>query len=173
MKASIGRIILYVLGEGDVSQIESRRAASGAYVGNIPRAGQVVPAIVVAAWGGEDDKINGQAVLDGLDSHWITLRAYDAAKTPGTWHWPERVAALEPPKTEPKVTLKTLEPVLLQLCRLIEACPASTEQSDAAALATNLLFAVSMINRDQKIGHHLEQLFGAAQTVQPPNPQQS
>lgn len=155
MKAAIGRIIHYVLGAGDVSQIESRRAASGSYVGNIPRPGQVVPAIVVAAWGGDDDLINGQAWLDGIDSLWLTSREYDADKSPGTWHWPERS---DPPKARlsHEDALKHIQPGLLRLCHLIEQLPAQPLQTSASFLATNILFAVSQLNRGGELGNVLE-----------------
>lgn len=95
MKASLGRTILYVLGEGDVALIQHNRALFGGCpkhpfeFGNPVKAGDIVPATVTNAWGGSNDLVNGKAMLDGYDCLWLTSRAFNEGKEPGTWHWPK------------------------------------------------------------------------------------
>lgn len=81
-----GRIVLYTLSENDARLIEHRRAISRIGHGNSPREGDRVPMIVVRVW---PDGVNGQAILDGDDSLWLTSRA--EGDGPGTWAWPPRV----------------------------------------------------------------------------------
>ncbi|TLF34002.1 hypothetical protein FE256_02240 [Microbacterium sp. 5K110] len=92
-----GRIVLYTLSEADVHAINRRRSdatASGVggthsgaqvHVGNEARVGDVVPVVVVRVW---PDGINGQALLDGNDTLWLTSRR--EGTEPGTWAWPPR-----------------------------------------------------------------------------------
>lgn len=98
MQPTIGRIVHYILSAQDAEQINKRRTdwaesvaetASGfvAHVGNEAREGQVLPMMVVAAWGG--DAVNGQVHLDGNDTFWATSRK--EGDEPGTWSWPPRV----------------------------------------------------------------------------------
>ena len=96
--SSIGRVVHYVLSDSDAIEINRRRVAqphapgwppgAQAHVGNMARAGDEVPALVVVVWSA--DMINGQAFLDGTDSLWITSRHEGQPGEPGTWHWPER-----------------------------------------------------------------------------------
>ena len=74
-----GRIVLYKLSQRDAESILLRRSR-GEGVGNVPREGDVVPAIVVRVW---QHGINGQAILDGNDSLWLTSRP--EGDEPGTW----------------------------------------------------------------------------------------
>jgi hypothetical protein len=110
-----GRTVLYRLSERDCEQINRRRNdsirhfrdntgdAPGwiAHVGNLVSAGEIVPMVIVAIWpakgypkdwGGDKptDRVNGQAILDGNDSLWVTNAAEGHAD--GQWHWPVRKA---------------------------------------------------------------------------------
>lgn len=78
-----GRVVLYQLSQRDAEQIEFDRNQRTGAPGNTPRAGDIVPAIVVRVW---PDGINAKAVLDGADSLWLTSRKQGT--TPGTWAWP-------------------------------------------------------------------------------------
>lgn len=106
---SIGRIVHYVLTEQDVDAINRRRAdaarnmshhrerADGSQVhfGNSVAAGDVFPLVITRVWSGSG--VNGQVLLDGNDTLWVTSRVNneerDAADKcqPGSWHWPPRV----------------------------------------------------------------------------------
>jgi hypothetical protein len=108
MKITIGRTVLYVLSDEDAKQINRRRTDSGsisdriklekwplgaqAHIGNPVGAGDIRPAVAVRVFGeGDKPPVNLQVLLDGNDVYWATSRAEDAAKTQGTWHWPDRV----------------------------------------------------------------------------------
>lgn len=102
-KATIGRIVHIELPAADAEAINRRRAdaqrsmaqhreaadGSQIHVGNTAYAGDVAAAIVVRAWGGDNDLINAQVFLDGNDAYWVTSRAYGDG--PGQWSWPPRV----------------------------------------------------------------------------------
>lgn len=102
-----GRTVLYVLSKYDVEYINRLRAAGrnhqlagGAqkHVGNVHHEGDVVPLIVVRVWPdeyGSNSGVNGQAILDGNDSLWVTSAR--EGTEPGNWHWP---------KIEPKDVLE-------------------------------------------------------------------
>lgn len=88
MKVSVGRIVNYVLPE----HMSKRNV------------GEVRPAIVVKVWSeGAEVSEGGNAVqlqvfIDGSNDtpggencRWATSVCYSEQKTPGTWHWPERV----------------------------------------------------------------------------------
>jgi len=80
-----GRIVLYKLSANDADTINHRRAISHRGKGNVTRAGDVVPLIVVRVW---PDGVNGQAILDGDDAHWVTSARQGDAE--GQWAWPHR-----------------------------------------------------------------------------------
>lgn len=101
MQPTIGRIVLYTLGEADAAAINKRRAdfmafqqtlagapESGhvAHVGNHVDAGNVYPAVVVRAFGGP--AANLKVLLDGTDDYWATSRSEGDAE--GQWAWPAR-----------------------------------------------------------------------------------
>lgn len=80
---SVGRIVHYVLEAG-------------------PHQGEHRPAIIVQVW--SDSSVNLQVFVDGSNDYfrnqgpepltlWRTSKHPDPAFTPGTWHWPEYVAA--------------------------------------------------------------------------------
>jgi hypothetical protein len=100
---TIGRIVHYRLSEQDADAINRRRAdayrnraeiaesAVGyvAHSGNSAAAGDVYPMVVVRAWGGEaDSHVNGQVLLDGNDTLWVT--SVTAGDGPRSFFWPPR-----------------------------------------------------------------------------------
>ena len=89
MNVTIGRIVRYRLSADDVARLMSRPRT-----GNFHEVGQEVPLIVVVVWPNEFGPnyagVNGQAILDGNDTLWIT--SAKEGTEPGTWAWPERVA---------------------------------------------------------------------------------
>jgi hypothetical protein len=108
-KPSIGRIVHYTLGEGDVTVIDqqSPMVVDGRQVRNSVHAGDVYPAVIVRVFGSEC--ANLRVLLDGTVDYWATSRAFDdpeVERTPrysptpdhegpghagATWHWPPRV----------------------------------------------------------------------------------
>lgn len=98
---TIGRLLQYVLTEQDAKAINLRRAACrdwarvvrgwpdgvAVFSGNTAEAGQAFPLLVTRVFG-TDGKVNGQVLLDGNDSHWVTsaIEGFE----PGTWSWPVR-----------------------------------------------------------------------------------
>ncbi len=92
MKPAINRIVLYVLSQKDCDLINTRRA-KGDIFANAPYVGDILPLIICRVWPPElydgKDSINGQVMLDGNGSHWVTSVHPCADKTPGSWHWPE------------------------------------------------------------------------------------
>lgn len=94
-KPSVGRIVHYRLSAQDVASIQARRGAPSVqhHTGNPVAEGDVVPLVIARVWpdeGGPDiPGVNGQALLDGRDTHWVTS-AHEGAE-PGTWAWPPRV----------------------------------------------------------------------------------
>jgi hypothetical protein len=105
---TIGRIVHYCLTEHDAKAINRRRVHDGSskpdwpmgaqsHTGNGVRGGELVPMIVwphhVVVWPNEHgpnfDGVNGQVILDGNDSLWVT--SVKEGTDPGTWRWPEIV----------------------------------------------------------------------------------
>lgn len=123
-----GRTVLYTLSEQDAEQINRRRtngsdiaarmkacveskdhdlifgwpAGAQAHIGNPAVAGVVVPLVVVRVWphefGQDMPGVNGQAILDGNDTLWVTSAREDLEPLaegqlhrPGMWFWPPRV----------------------------------------------------------------------------------
>ena len=104
MEEIIGSIVHYVLNQDNVNEINRRRGMAGSLPENWPRTAQMhvgnpvtpgehIPMIVVAVWpnefGPDVHGVNGQALLDGNDSLWVTSVKYDGGTAQGTWHWPE------------------------------------------------------------------------------------
>lgn len=94
-KLTVGRIVRYVLSAADCRAIEDNEdlvnqliRGNPILVGNTPREGEIVPAVVVVPW--SDTRFNGQAFLDGNQNVWLTSVSLDQeTKRPGTWHWAE------------------------------------------------------------------------------------
>lgn len=110
MIPTVGRIVHYRLSKQDAEQINVRRsdfrafeaghkhphepgqpAATGhiAHVGNSASAGDIHPMIIVRVWGQTPDSaVNGQVLLDGNDTLWVTSVSRGDAER--RWTWPER-----------------------------------------------------------------------------------
>lgn len=82
---TLGRIVQYVLNEGDVAAINQMHPDKSKR--NPVRAGQTLPAIVVATFGGTT--VNLRVLLDGYGEYWATSR--QEGDGPFYWHWPARV----------------------------------------------------------------------------------
>lgn len=97
------RVVLYTLTEQNASDINKRRedakrhiqehrdVADGSqiHVGNKAKAGDVLPMTIVRAWGNQPtSSVNGQVMLDGNDTLWVTSVA--CGEKPGTFAWPVR-----------------------------------------------------------------------------------
>lgn len=104
MIPTIGRIVHYRLGEHGAAQINKRREdaykhigehreksdGSVVHAGNAVRAGDVYPLIITRTWGeSEGSLVNGQLLLDGNDSFWVTSAAEGDGE--GNWFVPPRV----------------------------------------------------------------------------------
>jgi hypothetical protein len=101
---TVGRIVHYVLSESEADVINRFRNISGngpdnlgvgaqVHQGNRVSAGEHVAMIVVAVWDhqpeGGNGCCNGQVLLDGNDSVWVTSCTYGEDNRPGSWHWIE------------------------------------------------------------------------------------
>lgn len=109
MQPTTGRILHYKLSAADAEKINRRRTTGSAiadriqvdkwplgaqaHIGNTAREGDVVPLMVVRVWpdeyGAGAPGVNGQAMLDGNDTLWVT--SVKEGAEPGTWTWPPRV----------------------------------------------------------------------------------
>jgi hypothetical protein len=77
----VGETVLYTLTEQDARQIAEQRPEHKT-VGNKAEAGQVLPMTIVRCWGTTpESSVNGQVLLDGNDSLWVTSRS--AGEGPG------------------------------------------------------------------------------------------
>lgn len=98
-----GRIVYFVFDEQRAAEVMRRRTTgqsiadrvksfawpigAQAHVGNAVAAGDICPAMVLKAWHDVEGVSNLKVMLDGSDEYWATSIPFDAAKTPGTWHW--------------------------------------------------------------------------------------
>lgn len=76
MIPSPGRIVAYTLTEQDVQMVGGRRREHlGDLQGNSPAPGEVYPLVITRVWGDhEGSAVNGQVMLDGNDTLWVTSR---------------------------------------------------------------------------------------------------
>jgi len=107
VSATIGRIVHYRLSAADAEQVNRRRTAHAPsdvygnlppwpacaqrHVGNAVHEGQTLPCIITQVWPneyGNHEGVNGQVLLDGSDSLWVTSRK--EGTEPGEWSWPPR-----------------------------------------------------------------------------------
>lgn len=103
-KPSIGRIVRYTLSDYDVAEVNRRRNdaykamaqhrdnadGSQVHVGNAVNPGEAYPMIITRVWGDQPTSaVNGQVLLDGNDSLWVTSRG--CGDEAGQYAWPERV----------------------------------------------------------------------------------
>ncbi len=100
MIPSQGRIVAYILSEADAIEINRRRADAAAkldwhrenktgavvHSGNPVTAGDTYPMVITKVWGpSEGSAVNGQLLLDGNDTLWVTSRTQGV----GEYHWTE------------------------------------------------------------------------------------
>lgn len=81
--AQLGEMVRYTLTEGDVRRLDNDRLTSLAY-GNLPHAGDTVPAIVVAV---DRETINLHALMDGNDRLWVANVEHGDGY--GKWYRPD------------------------------------------------------------------------------------
>lgn len=89
MKPTIGRIVLYTLGEQDASDI-NRMIAQRLHirvVGNPAVCDQTFPMIITAVT--SECFVSGQVFLDGNYTHWV--ERVGEGRGPTCWSWPPRV----------------------------------------------------------------------------------
>lgn len=74
MIPSPGRIVEYTLSEEDVNRIALNRGTrAGSNQGNFVSLGDKYPMVIVRCWGSEETSlVNGQVLLDGSDTLWVT-----------------------------------------------------------------------------------------------------
>lgn len=87
MTPSVGRIVHYRLNTHDVSRIVARRdARADLQQGNSTAAGDVFPMVIVRVWGNTPESaVNGQVLLDGYDTLWVTSVTQGDGETDGQW----------------------------------------------------------------------------------------
>lgn len=93
VEPTLGQSVLYVLGEGDVAEIDRLVPmvnAAGRQARNAVHLGQALPAMVVATFGGST--VNLAVQLDGIGTYWATSRQEQETGRvqPGRWHWAGR-----------------------------------------------------------------------------------
>lgn len=84
----LGDVVEYTLSTGDVVDIMARRTSFANHValpistlGNEPKLGDVVPAMIVRVW--PSDMVNLKVFLDGGDHHWA--QSVKRGGGPGTY----------------------------------------------------------------------------------------
>ena len=100
MTPTIGRIVHYKLSLEDAGKLNKRyddgagprsakNADSGAqvHVGNRVERSETVPMIITKVW--TEESVNGQVILDGNDSLWVTSAV--RGQNESQWDWPPRV----------------------------------------------------------------------------------
>lgn len=87
MTPTVGRTVHYILGPDDADKINRRRSDAERHMAeHRTRAGEAYPLAITRVW--PDDTVNGQVLLDGNDTLWVTSRKAD--NQPATWAWPPR-----------------------------------------------------------------------------------
>ena len=120
---TLGRIVYFTLAPWQAEAINARRddglrnshkhlwQADGTRVdfGNRVKAGDIVPAMVVAVWGKSPEcAVNLQCFLDGNDTLWVTSTSVedehtDGRHTEGRYHWmPYQVGQAKKHEADPK-----------------------------------------------------------------------
>lgn len=103
MKPTIGRIVHYRVSSHDANAINQRRAdakeklpwyhairpGAQVHVGNKVSEGDIFPLIITRLWGSDESSaFNGQLMLDGTDTYWVTS-THIGVKL-GQCFWPDR-----------------------------------------------------------------------------------
>lgn len=101
---TVGRIVLYSLSAQDAEEINRRRGHASAnlkehrersdgsqiHTGNSVAGGDIYPLIITRVWGPDPTSaVNGQLMLDGNDTYWVTSTT--AGEGPRRFAWPTRV----------------------------------------------------------------------------------
>jgi len=88
---TIGRIVHYTLSEQDANAITNQRRVSETHLtGNPVAEGQVYPMVITRTWGDQSESaVNGQVLLDGNDTYWVT--SVSCGEGPRHFVWPGRV----------------------------------------------------------------------------------
>lgn len=97
---TVGRVVHYVLSEGDAVEINKLREAQlpvseqlpgiQYHIGNKVEAGEHCAMVIARVWNSDIGLINGKMLLDGTDDYWATSRSFSDEKKPGSWHWIEK-----------------------------------------------------------------------------------
>lgn len=97
---TLGRIVYYRLAQWNVEEINRRREDATRemdyhrwkkngvmlHVGNEVKAGQIVPATIVAVWGDTPESaVNLKLFLDGSDEYWVSSTS--VGDQDGRYHW--------------------------------------------------------------------------------------
>lgn len=88
---SINRVVQYCMTETDVDRAKRELRRDGRH-GNMPRAGELYPAMIVKVFGDTPGAaFNVQVLLDGNFSLWVTSTNITTAPKPRHCIWPPRV----------------------------------------------------------------------------------
>lgn len=156
-KPTIGRIVLYALSAREAKNINAQ-IADGAGA-NYVSEGDEFPLIVARVWepspADPEGSVNGQVILDGTFTLWVTSVHQSLIRSPGYWRWPEIKPTVVDIKTMQPVaytdiairvvTLSQLELRMRRLCGHIEtlgASPALTHLSVECSNARQVLAAL-------------------------------
>lgn len=110
MKPTIGRIVNFKLSKQHADEINRRRTSSvsilerikvlawpvgaQAHIGNTVQEGEIYPLVITRVWGQEaHSAFNGQLLLDGNDTYWVTSTSISDEPAEGHCTWPVREAA--------------------------------------------------------------------------------
>jgi hypothetical protein len=65
-----------------------------AHIGNDVHEGETYPLVIVRVWphefGAGVHAVNGQVLLDGNDTYWVTSASESPVPSKGQWNWPPR-----------------------------------------------------------------------------------
>lgn len=85
---TLGRLVHYCLTVDDARDI-NHSIKRGEMRGNEAKEGDYLPMIIVAVWGSSPTSaVNGQLLLDGNATRWIT--SVSVGEVPRTYKWPTR-----------------------------------------------------------------------------------
>jgi len=109
---AVCRIVRYKLSAHDADVINRQRAATAqsrsagttllgvqTHAGNVVEAGDVYPMVITRVWSSQ--LVNGQVLLDGNDTHWVTsVKCGDGERE---YAWPTAVPSRTKPGTRPAI----------------------------------------------------------------------
>jgi hypothetical protein len=105
MKPTIGRTVLFTLTKQHADEINRRRTTglsiserikvlawplgAQAHIGNTVQEGETYPLVITRVWGDQPTSaFNGQLMLDGNDTYWVTSVSIVDEPIPGFASWP-------------------------------------------------------------------------------------